>query len=186
MPYSQDQYDGSSYAGSYESYYAGSGQADPYYYYNYTSATSQYGYIYQHISFFDALGNYDHEIFEARDRYMSTTNQYTQSYQGGVYNRDIENTTTPLDGVYKSYGTRYTSTYDANYNTLSTDNVSFSDQQSYSIFSSVNYQTDATVVSYDTRDFYGAGFYEFNTTFYSGPGGYTAVSYGAYQYNSQG
>ena len=167
----------SGYSGSSASYYG-----DTYSYYNYTSYNSQYGYFYQHISFFDEAGLYDHETYESRGSNVETSNDHTRSYSGGVYTYDVQHTTTVLDGVYESYGNRETSSYNSNYNTASNDYVNFNTQQSYSIFGSYDYATGASVLSYDSRSFYDSGFYESNTSFYSGPGGYSVQDYASYHY----
>ena len=173
-------------AQTYYSYYGGSPAGyygDTYSYYNETSSNAQYGYFYQHISLFDAAGLYDHEVYESKGPNFETLNEYTKSYDGGVYTFDTQHTVTPLDGVYESYGSRETSSYNANYATASYDDVSFSSQQSYAIFSSYDYATGASVLSYDSRSFYGSGFYEYNRSFYSGPGGSSAQYYASYHYS---
>ncbi len=167
----------SSYNGSYAGYYG-----DTYSYSNYTSYND--GIFYQHISFFDTAGLYDREINEVKGSYAETLNQYTRSYSAGVYTYDVQHTTTPLDGVYQSYGDRETTTYNANYTTASNEYVSFNAQQSYSIFSSYDYATGASVTAYDSRSFYSSGFYEYNHSFYSGSNGYSNVAYGSYHYTT--
>ena len=89
-----------------------------------------------------------------------------------------------MDGVYESYGDRETSSYNANYETMSYEEVNFSSQQSYSVFSSYDEATGAAVLSYDSRSFSESGFYEYNRSFYSGPGGSNVQYYASYHYNS--
>ncbi len=178
MSYEQAQSYYSNYSEPSAGYYG-----DTYSYYNETSSNSQYGYFYQHISLFDEAGLYDHEVYESKGPNLETLNAYTSSYDGGVSTYDVQHTVTPLDGVYESYGSRETSVYNSNYATASDDYVTFSNQQSYSVFSSYDYATGSSVLSYDSRSFYDSGFYEYNRSFYSGPDGSSAQYYGSYHYS---
>ena len=138
------------------------------------------GYTHTHGYYADAYGGYERSFDEERGPAFDRTYQITQSYASGVYETDVLSTATPLDGVYASYGTRYSSTYDLADHTATTDETTFSSGYSFSAFHSTDYATGATVASYDTRYAYAGGYYEYTWSTYAGPGGTTTTAGGAY------
>lgn len=168
-----------SHYGSYDSY-----DSPALYGYSTSTFDPSSGYTHTHQYYANALGTYERTFDENRGPNFDRTYQNTQSYASGVYTSEILNTTTPLDGMYASYGTRYNSTYDINDRTATTNAVTFSSGYSSSVFHSEDYSSGTSVASYDTRFFYSGGYYEYNSSYYSGPGGNTSSAGGAYHYNS--
>lgn len=152
----------------------------PLYGYSHSSTDPDTGYTHTHAVYADAYGTYERVFDEERGPAFDRTYQYTYSYDAGVYERDVLSTTTPLDGSYQSYGTRYTSTYDLTDATTTTTDVAFSAGYSSSVFHSTDYDTGATIASYDARWFYAGGYYDYRRTSYDGPGGSTYSAGGAY------
>ena len=183
-------YYGYGYQGGYYGYgyyghsYYGYSDSDPIYGYS-GSVTDPYtGYTHIHSVYADVDGAYYHTQDEDRGPLMDRSVQTTTSYQSGVYTTDVLSSFTPLDGNYESYGSRYTSSYDLNDHTSTTDQTYFSEGYSFSEFHSQDYATGASVSSYDTRYFYANGYNEYTTSSYNGPGGYTSTSIGGYHYTS--
>jgi hypothetical protein len=183
VAYSYGGYSYSSYASYGYGYYGSYGYySDAIYGYMNTVMDPSTGYTHIHSVYSDASGSYYLSRDEDRGPNIDQVTQTARTYYAGVYTTDMLNSTTPLDGEYHTYGTRYTNTYDINSHIETTNNVYFASGYSFSDFHSYNYETGASIASNDTRFFYAYGYNEYTTSSYSGPNGYNASSVEAYHY----
>jgi hypothetical protein len=140
------------------------------------------GYIHTHSLYLDASGSYYRSRDEDRGRNIDQATQTTKTYYSGVYTIDKLTSTTPLDGKYHTYGTRYMIIYNITSHIDTINNAYFTNHYSFSDFHLCNYNTGTSVASYGARFFYAYGYYEYTISSYNGPNGYSASSVGAYHY----
>lgn len=162
-------------------YDAGGYGADvPLYGYATTEVDASSGYVHHHSAYADAGGTYSHVTDEWRGPAFDRSYSATTSYGDGVYRSDVLDAATPMDGVYATYGSRYATTYDLASHVATSTSVSFSSGYSYTAFQSIDYDTGASVSSYDTRWFSEGGYYEYTRSSYDGPGGPATTAIGGY------
>ncbi len=150
----------------------------------YNVTTMQGDLQYRHAVYSDAYGHYYSDTTETRGGGVDVLNQYEAKNYGTDHYVVHSSTTTPLDGVYHSYGTRATYDYDSSTETVRTVNTYFDYQGSVSYFSEHDYASGVSISSTDTRTLASRGYYNYVDSTYSGPGGYSHTETGGYYYST--